>query len=70
MQLVDKLVIGRRYVLFAKDGHIEGKLVRKDALMVEVQRADGSTVRLGRQQVFAVLEPSARRPASGLRAVS
>ncbi|MEY3012803.1 MAG: hypothetical protein RIT45_1538 [Pseudomonadota bacterium] len=71
MQMVDKLAVGRSYVLFTRDGHVRGRLARKDALMLELQDDRGAVTRIGRAEVFAVLEPSApvaARP--DLRAVS
>ncbi len=71
MQMVDKLVVGRSYVLFTRDGHVRGRLVRKDALLLELQEERGGVARIGRNEVFAVLEPSAPAAARpDLRAVS
>ncbi len=59
MQLADKLVIGRTYVVFARDRTIRGRIARKDALFVEIVDADGRANRVARADVCAVLEPPA-----------
>ncbi len=55
MKIIHLVHPGQHYVLFTREGQFFGRVIRRDALHVEIE-CHGEIIRLGVHQVHAVLE--------------
>lgn len=61
MKRLSMIQPGRVYVLFCRNGQHRGRVVRRDALHVDLE-CQGELVRVGIVDVLAVLEPATPAP--------